>query len=138
MVQLSGSCLCRAVKFEFNGDPVVSLRCHCRDCQYVSGGEPADALVVPKDGLQIMAGIPRVYRSVADSGIQVHRAFCADCGTPLFAGSDNHPGVVGIKLGALDDPERYPPQGHIWTVSKRSWHHIGVDSVTFEQNPPGQ
>lgn len=130
MVQMvwTGKCLCGRVRFEFDVEPIASVSCHCRDCQYVSGGHPAVVVAVQASSLRV-EGEPREYRSEADSGAEVYRTFCPNCGTPLFAGNERSPDVVAIKLGALDNPEAYPPKVHIWTSSAQPWHHLNPDTI---------
>jgi hypothetical protein len=41
MSKVTGGCLCGAVRYELNSAPKLSVSCHCRDCQYVSGGASA-------------------------------------------------------------------------------------------------
>ena len=134
MTEITGGCLCGAVRFSAETDAPISLACHCRDCQYVSGGAPAVVVVVPSAALRV-TGDTRSFRATADSGTEVHRAFCPDCGTPLFAGNAAHPEVVSIKLGALDDPAAFAPQSHIWTASAQPWHHIDRALPCSERNP---
>lgn len=33
----TGGCLCGAVRYQISGTPVVVARCHCEECQKVSG-----------------------------------------------------------------------------------------------------
>ncbi|MFM0728979.1 GFA family protein [Paraburkholderia sediminicola] len=136
MAKITGGCLCGAVRYESDGTPLMSLRCHCRDCQYLSGGEPADALVVPAASLKRIKGEERVYWTEANSGTPVFRSFCEVCGTPLYAGNSAHTDAIAIKLGSLDEPALYPPTGHIWTSSAQLWHYIDPAQVAFERNPP--
>ena len=136
MTQFAGGCLCGAIRYEVSAAPLVALRCHCRDCQYVSGGEPADAVVVPLAGLRVTRGEPRAFWKAADSGTRVYRSFCADCGTPLFSGNERNPALVAIKTGSLDTPSLYPPLGHIWTSSAQPWHHLDPGQPAFPRNPP--
>lgn len=136
MAGFSGGCLCGAIRYEVTEDPIVAMRCHCRDCQYVSGGEPADVVVVPSASVCIVRGNARRYWKNADSGVRVYRSFCPKCGTPLFAGIERHPEVVAIKIGSLDEPGRYPPGGHIWTASAQSWHCVDPSEPAFANNPP--
>jgi hypothetical protein len=120
---ITGGCLCGKIRYEADVEWFLAGRCHCRDCQYVSGGEPTVAISVGRDALRIQ-GEPRAYRSKADSGVAVFRSFCADCGTPLFSGNEKNAEVIAIKLGSLDDPSKFAPSAHIWTSSAQPWHQI--------------
>jgi hypothetical protein len=55
------------------------MNCHCRACQYASGGAHATSVVVPRGAFRITRGEPKGYASVGDSGGKVTRMFCADC-----------------------------------------------------------
>ncbi len=134
-MKFAGGCLCGQIRYEVNGDSFLALRCHCRDCQYVSGGEPAAVLAAPADSVRCLQGEPRVFRSKADSGAGVYRSFCANCGTPLFAGNDLHPEMIAIKIGSLDDPAKFPPAYHIWTSSAQPWHHLDPAKPSFPKSP---
>ena len=39
-MKLEGGCCCGAVRYVAEGDPVMRAQCHCRECQYVTGGAP--------------------------------------------------------------------------------------------------
>jgi hypothetical protein len=135
---ITGGCLCGKIRYEADGESFLAIRCHCRDCQYVAGGEPTAVMSVGRGALRVQ-GEPRAYRSKADSGVGVFRSFCADCGTPLFAGNEKDADVIAIKLGSLDDPSRFAPAGHIWTSSAQPWHHIDPNApIVFSKNfvPP--
>jgi hypothetical protein len=102
---ITGGCLCGKIRYEAEVGLFLAIRCHCRDCQYASGGEPAAVISLARGALRVQ-GEPRVYRSKADSGVAVFRSFCADCGTPLFAGNEKDAEWISIKLGSLDEPSR--------------------------------
>lgn len=122
----TGRCFCGEITFEFDAEPVGSVSCHCRDCQYAAGGHPSVAVVLPTESLRVL-GKPTEFCSKADSGAEVCRTFCPTCGTPLFARNEHRPEQIAIKLGALDSPEAYAPAVHIWTDSAQPWHHIAPD-----------
>ena len=134
MATISGGCLCGEIRFEAEGEPLMALRCHCRDCQYVSGGESAAVVAFIRDKVKCLKGEPRVFWNKADSGTRVFRSFCANCGTPLFAGNELHPETIVVKIGALDEPSKYSPAAHIWTSSAQPWHHIDKALLNYPQN----
>ncbi|HVU27435.1 MAG TPA: hypothetical protein VHG71_06825 [Verrucomicrobiae bacterium] len=34
----TGGCVCGEIRYECDSRPLTMLKCHCRDCQRVSGG----------------------------------------------------------------------------------------------------
>lgn len=80
----TAQCTCGAVKFEFNTDPDFIANCHCRDCKKASGGEMATFFAVPHDDFTLTSGTSKARRYVAESGKQLDRNFCLDCGSRLF------------------------------------------------------
>jgi len=132
---IEGGCLCGAVRYRVEAEPLAGIACHCRDCQYLSGGAEANVILVPRPGPTAPSGETRTFRSTADSGFEVWRSFCPICGTPLMSGTASHPEVVAINVGTLDDPREFRRQGHIWTVSAPPWHLMEPDLPRSEKNP---
>jgi hypothetical protein len=100
MSKLAGGCLCGAVRYELSGRPRLSVSCHCRECQYVSGGGPAHAMVMRAEGVTITNGRTKEHWTISARGSRVARLFCADCGTLLFAKNASHPEFLAVKAGA--------------------------------------
>ena len=76
MAELTGGCLCGAIRYSINAEPVMSGACHCRDCQYASGGSAAFVMIFPKSAVRLTKGTPRSYSSLAESGNRVRRSLC--------------------------------------------------------------
>ena len=132
----SGGCRCGAVRYEVSAEPIAVMDCHCRDCQYASGGSHTTAVVVPATAFKITKGTPKRYASKGDSGRDIARGFCAECGSPLFS---EPPGDVMrvVKAGSLDDPSWLKVGGALYTASAQPWAHIDETKLRFEKMPPG-
>ncbi|MBN2751797.1 MAG: GFA family protein [Rhodospirillaceae bacterium] len=136
MTASEGGCLCGNVRYRFEATPLAHIACHCRDCQYLSGGAESNIVAIPRSTFSITAGQEQIYRSTAESGTSVWRSFCPICGTPLFSGSAHRPELIFIRVGSLDDPSIYTRQIHIWTHSAPAWHLMEPNLPRTEKNPP--
>lgn len=138
MTTREGGCLCGAVRYKVEGDPIVSGACYCRDCQYVAGGGAAYGSMYPAAAVTVTAGETRRHKVVADSGAEVFREFCPCCGVHLISYNSSHPAFKSIKAGTLDDPSGFRSEGSIWTASAQPWHRIERELPAAEGNPdPG-
>ena len=117
----TGGCLCGAIRYEVASPPLFQGVCHCRDCQYVSGGAPANVMVVPKAAVTVTKGQTRTYWVTGDSGGRVGREFCEVCGTQLFSNLEGQAGIVVIKVGSLDDASWVEPAVEVWRSSAQPW-----------------
>src|SRR5215831_12200676 len=97
---LTGTCLCRAVRFEIEGTlQHPPDACHCSQCRKQSGHFFASGNV-PRKALTVH-GADKVtwYRSSE----QVQRGFCSVCGSSLFWDPVNQD-FIAIAMGAFDSP----------------------------------
>ena len=132
---MQGRCYCGALRYEASGDPLFKGQCHCRECQYISGGLPNVVMGVPESGFTYTKGKPKQFRR-SDLPNPVTREFCAECGTHILAKSSNLPGALILKVGTLDDPSVFGgPQMVIYTIDKQAFHHIPEGVPTFERTP---
>lgn len=125
-----GSCLCGNITYEVRQELSDFGFCHCRSCQKASGS-----------AFGANAGLERRNFSLADPGgmLREHesspgkrRAFCANCGSPLFAYLTGTPDLVRIRLGSLDTPFSKRARAHTFVSEKASWEEIGGDLPQFE------
>jgi hypothetical protein len=125
--KLTGGCICGAIRYECDADPVAMLNCHCRDCQRVSGSGYAAILAVPKTAVRVQ-GEPRFYKTIGESGRAVERGFCAICGSPVLGYLERLPDVMVLRAPSLDDPARFKPTMDIFTESAWPWDAMAAET----------
>jgi hypothetical protein len=111
------------------------MNCHCRDCQYASGGGFSTVVVVPAAAFKLIEGTPRQFSVKGDSGQDVTRSFCGTCGTPLYTAPPSG-AIWVVKAGTLDDPSWLQMSGALYTKSAQPWAHIDPNLMRFEAMPP--
>jgi hypothetical protein len=132
---IDGGCYCGALRFAATGDPAFKAQCHCRECQYFSGGHPNAVMAFPEAGFSYTKGTPKSFRR-SDLPTPVSREFCASCGTHILARAPGLPGMVILKVGTLDDPSLFgTPQMAIHLLDKQAFHHVPEGVATFERTP---
>jgi hypothetical protein len=134
-MDVAGGCYCGSVRYAAKGEPILKAQCHCRECQYISGGAPNMFMLMPTGGFSYTKGRPKTFTR-SDLARPVTREFCAECGTHLAtrpAGMD----AVVVKVGTLDDPAAFgAARMAIFTVDKQPFHLIPDGVPTFERLPP--
>lgn len=132
-MKLDGGCYCGAVRYHAEGEPMLQAQCHCRECQYITGGSPNTFVAMPIAGFSYTKGAPKQF-SRSDLPAPVTREFCAECGTHLVTKSPRLPAAI-VKVGTLDDPAQYTPQMAIFAVDKQAFHQIPEGMPAFERMP---
>lgn len=116
----TGGCLCGAIRYSSDVDPVFTGNCHCKDCQRATGSAFTPAMFFSEPAVHI-TGSPAWYRSTADSGNTIDRGFCPTCGSQLFSKLQAMPGFFGLKAGTLDDSSLFKPAMDIYVRSAAHW-----------------
>jgi hypothetical protein len=132
-MKLTGGCYCGNLRYEAEGEPMLKAQCHCRECQYITGGGPN--LFMPVAGFKYTRGTPKKF-SRSDLEKPVTREFCENCGTHVVTHPNGVPGMLVLKVGTLDDPKQYgEPKMAIYTIDKQAFHTIPEGIPTFERVP---
>lgn len=132
---VTGSCLCKQVRYSIAAAPLITRVCWCRVCQYFAAGNAAISACFKRDAATI-DGETKDYVSIADSGSVMHRRFCPTCGVHLFSEAESRPHLIFVRVGTLDDPELVRPMANIWTASAPSWACMDEGLPRFEGQPP--
>ena len=131
---VAGGCLCGAVRYEADGEPLFSVLCYCRDCQKVSGSGHVPVMGMPRGSVKI-SGETKTYTNRGESGRMAVRHFCPICGSLLFGTPDREHGDINLYIGTLDDPSVFKPTLAIFTRSRASWDSEKNGIPTFAALP---
>ncbi|PRP74919.1 DUF636 domain protein [Planoprotostelium fungivorum] len=131
---LSGHCLCGAVTYTA-GEPVLVGYDHCDACQRQTGSTYSLVVVVKKETFQ-HKGPVKDFKKPGDSGKDVHRLFCTECGSPIAHFPDAAPDILAIKGGTLETSQKQAlkPTHEIYTCDKLAFMTEKLEKP-FEKMP---
>jgi hypothetical protein len=92
----------------------------------------------PQRRVPILQGAPKRYVTKADSGNDIVRIFCGDCGTPLYVQVGTRPDLIGLRVCTLDDPSWFKPDADIFMKSAQPWDHDEPNVPKYDTYPSGQ
>jgi hypothetical protein len=127
-----GGCDCRSVRYRMTSAPLFVHCCHCRWCQRESGAAFALNAMIESDRVQNLGLAPDLVDTPSDSGLGQQIARCPHCRVAVwshYAGSG--PITAFVRVGTLDQPDRLPPDVHIFTASKQPWVVLSNDVPAF-------
>jgi hypothetical protein len=119
---LEGGCTCRAVRYRMTSAPLFVNCCHCTWCQRESGASFALNAMIEADRVVLLQGEPEMVNTPSESGRGQRITRCPACRIALwsnYAGAGD--AVRFVRVGTLDEPDRLPPDIHIFTASKQAW-----------------
>ena len=121
MMDIDGACLCGAIRYEATIDPSQVRICHCTQCQVQSATAFRTGVLVPKERFRLVAGEPKVYVKIAESGNPRALAFCGECGTSIYGTSPTDPVAYSLRLGTARQRAELVPTVQIWAGEAMPW-----------------
>ncbi|OWV88455.1 aldehyde-activating protein [Rhizobium sp. N122] len=105
----TGSCLCGAVAYRVEGEPLRVGLCHCADCRKSSGSAFVFFAVWPRPA----------FSHSGEIATFAGRSFCPVCGSRLFCLQED---AAEIRLGSLDSPPSdLVPDHEVWIKRREAW-----------------
>ncbi|MDP3852928.1 GFA family protein [Phenylobacterium sp.] len=132
----TGSCLCRAVRFEVAGELAPIQACHCGDCRKAQGGAFGTNIPVATANFTLLSGEAELTAYESSPGKE--RVFCRRCGGPVFSRLKSKPEVVRLRAGTLDEPVAAELGSHAYVASKASWWPITDDLPSHPGERPAE
>jgi len=117
-----GGCDCRQVRYRMEARPLIVHCCHCRWCQRESGAAFALNAMIEADRVAVLGTEPEIVDTPSASGHGQKIARCPACRIAVwsnYAGAG--PLISFVRVGTLDEPDRLPPDIHIFIASKQPW-----------------
>ena len=100
-----GACRCGSVRFAATGQPLLTMACHCRGCQRMTGGAfslsslyPAEAFEV-RQGETVLGGLKGATRHY----------FCPSCLSWLFTRPEGLDAFVNVRSSLFAEPAAHRP-----------------------------
>ncbi|KAK4174391.1 Mss4-like protein [Triangularia setosa] len=127
MINLKGSCTCKALQYDLSlpslGDARTTL-CHCRSCRRAFGTNygltakvASDAFRYNKTDGNTLATLKKYKQKNG-----VTREFCGNCGVFICEyGEEAAEKFRYVMWGSLDEPEKIPPKGEFFCKERASW-----------------
>jgi hypothetical protein len=120
-MKVDGQCHCGQITFEADIDPDGVRICHCTDCQTLTGSAYRVNVQTPAAAFVLRSGQPKIYIKTAESGNKRAQAFCADCGTPIYAAAPQDSPTYALRVGTLKQRAQLRPKRQIWARSALPW-----------------
>ncbi len=125
-----GGCLCGAVRYALNGEPLYSANCHCRSCQRAIGAGFVTWVAVRKEDFEVTKG--EIKSCETSPGM--HRGFCGRCGSSLEGHGDGWDDAY-VTAASLDDPTIAKPVTNIYLDHQQPWVMIDESLRCYEKFP---
>ena len=131
---LKGSCLCGEITYQYDGDITEIAMCHCQQCRKAQGTAFGTNAPINTQQFTLLSGQNQLkeYYSSKDK----LRAFCQNCGSPLYSKRPDTPNTIRLRIGTLDTPITHKPDYHIYYDSRAEWFDSNDDLTKHEKLNP--
>jgi hypothetical protein len=90
--------------------------------------------MIEAERVEVLQGTPEVVLTPSESGKGQKIARCPSCHVALwsnYAGAGDK--IRFLRVGTLDNPDRLPPDIHIFTASKQPWFELPEGAPAFPE-----
>jgi hypothetical protein len=132
----TGGCACGATRYAVHAEPISQSHCQCRDCRRMSGTGHGSYLTFASRKDVALKGSAKEWQPRGDSGHGKSRAFCPNCGSPLYMTLGLARDLFIIHAASLDDPARFQPPKVMYGSSGHPWDRHDEALPKLEKLPP--
>jgi hypothetical protein len=130
----TGGCLCGALRYEADGEPLFAGHCYCSDCRRASGSGFIPFMGFSSSAVRF-SGETRKFVSKSARGSDAVRNSCPICSSLVFGGEIGKTDSFTIYAGSLDDPSLFCPTIAIFARGRPPWAMIPPDLAVFDGMP---
>lgn len=114
---LIGSCMCGAVQVEVTAPPLLTLACHCRDCQKLTASAFSMTTMFPRAAFSCSGEL--ITGALGTPGRRHY--FCKSCLNFIYSdiGEDNP--RINLRTSLLDQAAAFAPYVELMTDQKLPW-----------------
>lgn len=117
---ITGGCKCGLVRYRGAPKDADMFRCHCRDCQQLTGAGHSEMMPMELDSFSI-SDARQTFEMTGGSGQSTYSSFCPNCGSPLTRQSERMSDRIYVHAASLDDPSAYAPAKSIYSEAAQHW-----------------
>lgn len=131
LTRYRGSCLCGAISYAITGELSDFGYCHCPSCRKASGSAFGANAGVAREQFEV--DDPGEWLREFESSPGKRRAFCGQCGSPLYAYLLASQGLIRIRLGSLDTPFAKTSKAHTFMSVSADWESLDDALPRFDE-----
>ena len=83
----------------------------------------------------VVSGKLSEFSYSSERGSEVTKAFCANCGSPIYGSNTRLPDHLTLSLGTFDDSSGLNVEVVIFERDKPHWDQLGEEVVSFATQP---
>ncbi len=118
---VTGRCLCGAIRYRLEGEPIVFQYCHCSRCRKVSGSAHSANIMIRPEQLSWLQGEEFLQSYIPENTRHFATSFCKQCGASMPWLAKTGQAMV-VPAGSLDEDPGYKPVQNIFWDSKSDWY----------------
>ena len=123
-----GGCRCGKVRFEADGEPLLTVACHCTGCQRMTASAFSLSEGYPSSAFRLTAG------EAAIGGLHglTRHYFCDHCKSWLYTEPEAVADFVNVRSTLFDQPRTDRPFVETYTREGLPWARTGAEHSYHE------
>ena len=125
-----GACLCGSVQVNMTAQPLLTLACHCRDCQKLCASAYSLTTMFPSDSFSFTGEL--IHGGLGSNGRSHY--FCKSCLSFVYSQIQGAEQRINLRTSMLNDAASFEPFVELMTNEKIAWADVPA-AHSFSQYP---